>query len=163
MSFDSESVKPDLNLIVKQDRSIEAYDFTKLMNPKISPEKNPNKNHLSSTGYNKAKQAVQANLIIPVNNKPKLSERIGPLVQYNENKSREHILANEFDSDELVTKEIAKHLKEPKLELIKRVVSVLGRKKALELLYATEDVQESGGMLTSVKLLVSFGSLLYFN
>ena len=151
LSFDSDPIKTDLNSIVKQDRNIEAYDFIKLMNPKISPDKLSNKNHLSSIDYNKAKQAVQANLTKPLINKRNLSERIGPLVQYNENKSREHILANEFDSDELVTKEIAKHLNEPKLELIKRVVSVLGKKKALELLYATEDIQESGGMLTSVK------------
>ena len=36
------------------------------------------------------------------------------------------------------------------LLLLARCVNVLGKKKSLELLYATEDIQASGGMLTAV-------------
>lgn len=130
----------------KQDRSIESYNYTE--KPTKTSSLTTNKNHLSSIDYNRANQAIKADLIKPVNKS--LSERIGPLVQFDENKSRAHILANEFDTEELVTKEIVKHLKEPKSDLIRRVVNVLGRKKALEFLYATEDIQENGGMLTTV-------------
>lgn len=141
--------KQDPNM--KLDRSIESYAYTQKPVKTTPPVSASHKNHLSSIDYNRAKLAVEANLVKPAS-KP-LDERIGPLVQFDETKSRDHILANELDSEELVTKEIVKHLNEPKSDLIKRVVNVLGRKKALELLYATEDIQSSGGMLTTVSII----------
>jgi hypothetical protein len=45
-------------------------------------------------------------------------------------------------------------------------VSVLGRKKALEILYATEDIEENGGMLTTVsfinRLLIVIIIIIFF-
>lgn len=154
-SFDNrvKSTNPDIPKdVIKQNRDIESYDFTTDINNKTtSININSKKNHLSSIDHNKANQTIETNSNIKTKNEP-LAERIGPMVQFDENKSREHIIANELDSDDLVTKEIVKHLNEPKSEMIQRVVTVLGKKKALELLYATEDIQSSGGMLTTVRL-----------
>ena len=152
-SFDAEPEEKLSSLVVKQDRCIESYDFTKKPVKTSLGSQDKNKNHLSSINCNQAKQSSLSSI----------NERIGPLVQFDENKSRSHIIANELDSNELVTKEIVKHLNEPKSELIERVVNVLGRKKALELLYATEDIQSNGGMLTTVICFVFFQlNLRYF-
>jgi len=154
-SFDDPEPEKLDNFVIKQDRCIESYDFTKRP-VKTSPGSQSKKNHLSLIDCNQAKQSN----FVKNNN---INERIGPLVQFDENKSRAHIIANEFDSNELVTKEIVKHLNEPKSELIERVVNVLGKKKALELLYATEDIQSNGGMLTTVICFVFFQlNLRYF-
>ena len=37
-------------------------------------------------------------------------------LNFDENKSRSHLLVSELDSEEMVAKEIAKHLREPKSE-----------------------------------------------
>jgi len=81
-----------------------------------------------------------------------IKERLGPVIFFDESKRRDHIHVSELDSDEMVVKEIAKHLREPKVEIISRCVKVLGKKKSLELLYATEDIQKNGGIPTLVIL-----------
>lgn len=46
-----------------------------------------------------------------------------------------------------VVKAICTRLNEPKIGLIERVVAVLGQQKALDLLYATENVEANGGLM----------------
>lgn len=98
-----------------------------------------------------------------------IGERLGPLVSFDESKPRSHIRVSEIDTDDAVVKEIARVLDEPKDDvirnkkkiknfflifyfLIERCVKILGKKKSLELLYATEDIENAGGMPTTVQL-----------
>ncbi len=120
------------------DRDVESYDYSAVL--RENPDK---KNHL----------AVEKPLPSVVPREP-VKCRLGPAVTFDENKKRPHILVTEIDSEDLVAKEIVKHLKEPNDLIIQRCVKVLGRKKSLEVLYATEDIQENGGMLTAVSVFV---------
>ncbi|KAL0965014.1 hypothetical protein UPYG_G00275650 [Umbra pygmaea] len=72
-------------------------------------------------------------------------ERLGPRAEM-DIKGRYDI--TEEDSDDRVIEEIAHRLQEPKLELIERVVRVIGKKKAIELLGETATLEESGGVFT---------------
>ncbi|XP_061119394.1 phosphorylated adapter RNA export protein isoform X2 [Conger conger] len=54
----------------------------------------------------------------------------------------------EEDPDDKVTDEIVHRLREPKKDLIERVVSVVGKKKAIELLAETATVEQNGGIFT---------------
>lgn len=47
-----------------------------------------------------------------------IKERLGPVIFFDESKRRDHIHVSELDSDEMVIKEIAKQLREPKVEII---------------------------------------------
>ncbi|XP_054843502.1 phosphorylated adapter RNA export protein [Eublepharis macularius] len=53
----------------------------------------------------------------------------------------------EDDSEEKVADEIAYRLCEPKKDLIARVVKIIGKKKAIELLMETAEVEQNGGLL----------------
>ncbi|MBN3310722.1 PHAX protein, partial [Amia calva] len=55
---------------------------------------------------------------------------------------------HEDDEEEKVSHEIAHRLREPKADLIERVVRVIGKKKAIELLTETAEVEQSGGVFT---------------
>jgi hypothetical protein len=139
-----------------QERGVESYAYKKLS--EISQKEWTNKSscknaplrHLEQIKNHLTSSNEKLFLIKTKPNDTTIKERLGPVVSYDELKSRAHIKASEFDTDEVVTKEIAKHLREPNVELISRCVQTLGKKKALELLYATEDVQQKGGMLTAV-------------
>lgn len=52
------------------------------------------------------------------------------------------------DPEDKVADEIAHRLQEPKKDLIERVVKVIGKKKAIELLGETATLEESGGVYT---------------
>ncbi|NXU50142.1 PHAX protein, partial [Turnix velox] len=52
----------------------------------------------------------------------------------------------EEDSEEKVADEIAYRLCEPKKDLIARVVKIIGKRKAIELLMETAEVEQNGGM-----------------
>ncbi|NXX40168.1 PHAX protein, partial [Tricholaema leucomelas] len=52
----------------------------------------------------------------------------------------------EEDSEEKVADEIAYRLCEPKKDLIARVVKILGKRKAIELLMETAEVEQNGGL-----------------
>ncbi|KAK7120039.1 hypothetical protein R3I94_020157 [Phoxinus phoxinus] len=54
----------------------------------------------------------------------------------------------EGDPDEKVIEEIAHRLMEPKKDLIERVVRVIGKKKAIELLSETATIEQTGGLYT---------------
>lgn len=53
---------------------------------------------------------------------------------------------SEEDSEERVADEIAHRLREQKKELIARVVKYLGKKKAIELLMETTEIEQNGGL-----------------
>ncbi|XP_028306146.1 phosphorylated adapter RNA export protein [Gouania willdenowi] len=72
-------------------------------------------------------------------------ERLGPRAEM-DIKGRFEI--TEDDSEETVISEIAYRLQEPKKDLIERVVCVLGKKKAIELLGETAALEENGGVYT---------------
>ncbi|PWA14647.1 hypothetical protein CCH79_00014358 [Gambusia affinis] len=72
-------------------------------------------------------------------------DRIGPKAEM-DIKGRYEI--TEDDPDDKVVEEIAYRLQEPKKELIERVVQVVGKKKAIELLGETATLEENGGMYT---------------
>lgn len=70
-------------------------------------------------------------------------DRLGNRVEMNY-KGRYDI--TEEDSPEKVADEIAFRLQEPKKDLIARVVTILGNKKAIELLMETAEVEQNGGL-----------------
>ncbi|RVE56377.1 hypothetical protein OJAV_G00220490 [Oryzias javanicus] len=74
-----------------------------------------------------------------------MKERLGPIAQM-DLKGRYEI--SEDDPDHSVVDEIAYRLQEPKKDLIERVVRVVGKKKAIELLGETATLEESGGVYT---------------
>ncbi|CAF0707141.1 unnamed protein product [Brachionus calyciflorus] len=135
-TFDLAEEKPN------KERGVESYKYE-------------NKN-LSDLDLKKKRSKFKRNKSIEYSKRSKsadrhedLKERIGPKITFDENRSRTHIRVTELDSDEAVTKEIVRVLREPKDDVIQRCVKVLGKKKCLELLYATEDVEKLGGMPTS--------------
>ncbi|XP_059182132.1 phosphorylated adapter RNA export protein [Centropristis striata] len=72
-------------------------------------------------------------------------DRLGPRAEMDV-KGRYEI--TEDDPEDKVTDEIAHRLQEPKKDLIERVVQVIGKKKAIELLSETATLEESGGVYT---------------
>ncbi|XP_026183265.1 phosphorylated adapter RNA export protein [Mastacembelus armatus] len=72
-------------------------------------------------------------------------ERLGPRAEM-DIKGRYKI--TEDDPEDKVAEEIAFRLQEPKEDLIQRVVKVVGKKKAIELLGETATLEENGGMYT---------------
>ena len=72
-------------------------------------------------------------------------ERLGPRAEM-DIKGRYEI--TEDDPEDKVADEIAHRLQEPKADLIERVVKVIGKKKAIELLGETATLEESGGVYT---------------
>lgn len=83
-----------------------------------------------------------------VKRKHTVKERLGPR-QFNKHKSRSHYKVTASDPVNAVAEAVAGKLQEPKVDLILRVVQTMGRKKTLELAYITEDIEDSGGMLTN--------------
>ncbi|KAM6961882.1 phosphorylated adapter RNA export protein [Tautogolabrus adspersus] len=72
-------------------------------------------------------------------------ERLGPRAEM-DIKGRYEI--TEDDPEDKVADEIAHRLQEPKTDLIERVVKVIGKKKAIELLGETATLEETGGVYT---------------
>ncbi|XP_022647753.1 phosphorylated adapter RNA export protein-like [Varroa jacobsoni] len=52
-------------------------------------------------------------------------------------------------STDEVVQALCKRLDEPKIGLIERVVNIIGSKKSLELLYATENIEANGGLMVN--------------
>ncbi|KAK7896871.1 hypothetical protein WMY93_022196 [Mugilogobius chulae] len=74
-----------------------------------------------------------------------VKDRLGPKAEM-DIKGRYEI--TEDDTPEKVADEIAHRLREPKIDLIERVVAVIGSKKAIELLGETATLEETGGVYT---------------
>lgn len=75
-----------------------------------------------------------------------VKERLGSLSVLKKNKRSFDV--NEDDTEETVINAIVTILREQKSELIARTVKILGKKKTLEVLQMTEDIEEAGGMMT---------------
>ncbi|CAL8324286.1 unnamed protein product [Lota lota] len=72
-------------------------------------------------------------------------ERLGPRAEMDLQGRYE---LSEEDPEARVVEELAHRLQEPKLELLERVVRVLGRGPAIRLLEETADLERSGGVVT---------------
>ncbi|XP_067424904.1 phosphorylated adapter RNA export protein isoform X2 [Emydura macquarii macquarii] len=72
-----------------------------------------------------------------------VKDRVGERLEMNY-KGRYEI--TEEDSEEKVADEISYRLREPKKDLIARVVKIIGKKKAIELLMETAEVEQNGGL-----------------
>ncbi|KAK5896179.1 hypothetical protein CgunFtcFv8_009808 [Champsocephalus gunnari] len=72
-------------------------------------------------------------------------ERIGPRAEMD---TKGRYAVTEDDLEDRVTDEIAYRLREPKKDLIERIVKVIGNKKAIELLGETATLEENGGVFT---------------
>nr|XP_046234404.1 phosphorylated adapter RNA export protein [Scatophagus argus]XP_046234405.1 phosphorylated adapter RNA export protein [Scatophagus argus] len=77
--------------------------------------------------------------------KRSVRERLGPRAEM-DIKGRYEI--TEDDPEDKVADEIAHRLQEPKKDLIVRIVEVIGKKKAIELLGETVTLEETGGVYT---------------
>ncbi|XP_063151344.1 phosphorylated adapter RNA export protein-like [Candoia aspera] len=73
-----------------------------------------------------------------------IKERLDPSQEMNY-KGRYEI--TEDDPEEKVADEIAFRLQEPKKDLIARIVKIIGKKKSIELLMETAEVEQNGGLL----------------
>ncbi|XP_020369702.2 phosphorylated adapter RNA export protein [Rhincodon typus] len=73
-----------------------------------------------------------------------VKERLGERLEMNY-KGKYDI--KEDDSPTKISDEIAYRLREPKTDLIHRVVKIIGRKKAIELLIQTAEVEQNGGLM----------------
>lgn len=117
----------------KNERGVESYKYKNEMlaknNKKSKPKrlgKSQQKDH--SNDFHKNHLKIQKTILNSSNDLEKtqrshqkpgiLKERLGPIVSYDESKSRSHIHANELDSDETVAKEIVRILTEPKDDVI---------------------------------------------
>nr|DBA23318.1 TPA: hypothetical protein GDO54_014244 [Pyxicephalus adspersus] len=72
-----------------------------------------------------------------------IKERLGERLEM-DFKGRYELIEN--DPEDKVSDEIAHRLREPKKDLIQRVVKTIGTKKAIELLMETAEVEENGGL-----------------
>uniref|UniRef100_A0A8B9F178 Phosphorylated adapter RNA export protein n=1 Tax=Amazona collaria TaxID=241587 RepID=A0A8B9F178_9PSIT len=78
-----------------------------------------------------------------VRRKRPLKDRLG---ERQEMKYKGRYEITEEDSEEKVADEIAYRLCEPKKDLIARVVKIIGKRKAIELLMETAEVEQNGGL-----------------
>ncbi len=102
------SFQSDKNVIKVSNRDIESYEYS------VEEATKPNKkNHLFIN-----LDLVENKKEIVNKEKESVKSRIGPLVTFDENKPRHHIKVSELDNDDLVSKEIIKHLKESNTEII---------------------------------------------
>ena len=89
--------------------------------PSLSKSKRRKLKRLKNQAVNsptlRANTCADSSLTIRRDSKP-MKERLGPLVTFDESKTRAHILVSELDSEEMVAKEIATCLREPKGEII---------------------------------------------
>ena len=163
----------------KVKREVESYDVQKYEKNETRKRKSKNKKKKRLNKQLKTKSTLEK-LSLNVLNQIKNEYLENKNVEFNqddsclnirfdETKDRSYIKASEFDSDEIVCMEIVRQLNEKKNDLISilleklfyfllmhiifkvRSVKTLGRKKVLELLYATHDIDENGGMYTEVK------------
>jgi hypothetical protein len=115
-----------------RERDVESYEFKsenyddnkqRIRGPSKSDKNLPNKNHLSSNNQsnkNRRLSSQKAKTFLSENRNEDLHirDRLGSKVSYDESKSRAHIKASDLDLDDVVAKEITKHLREPKDDII---------------------------------------------
>jgi hypothetical protein len=113
------------NSLVKIERGVETYQYSTKNDENKKQNETADKNHLV-LGIKLDDQKNNNKPITPqVSGKATLlTERIGPSVEFDENKSRPHILVTELDSESAVVKEIVKQLNETKSDLIRERANV---------------------------------------
>jgi len=112
-----------------EDRGVESYDYTRSLldpRPRIEPVPTEVPEELLQLRAKKRAKNVRSRLGVP--------ESIEKVDEQSK-------------SNEAVTEESCKRLKEPKSELIGRAVEAVGTAKALELLYASETIEANGGLM----------------
>ncbi len=105
------------DLIHVSGRDVESYHYS--TNQSIKDTKS--RNHL--TGIDLVSKSTKEEKVGTGKETPKedVKKRLGALVAFDENKSRSRIHVTEIDSEENITKEIARYLKEEKIELICKI------------------------------------------
>ncbi|XP_013410586.1 phosphorylated adapter RNA export protein [Lingula anatina] len=148
--FGVDQSKTDL----KSDRSVETYDYTKAAEdhrPIIEAGddgtvvSNDPFDQVLQTDHSALEKNMQSRTGIDRKRKRPIRDRLGSF-SHDKHKSRDHIKVTEDDPEEKVVSAITVALNEPKKELMERVVKVVGVKKAIQLLYETEDVEDAGGL-----------------
>ncbi|ESO86720.1 hypothetical protein LOTGIDRAFT_235308 [Lottia gigantea] len=130
------------------DRNVESYDYTKShidSRPHLEPDlvavgSSANDDPFGGVVDLEPNEGAQG-----LKRKRPARNRVGKRT-FDKDKCRDHIGVTSEDSVPQIVNAMVKQLNEPKVELITRVVETLGKKKSLELLYLTEDIEESGGM-----------------
>lgn len=129
------------------ERDVESYDFTKAKEDErpdldIDLNEDTSKDDIFSGVVDLEKEVRRHE-----NRKRKRNakERIGKR-SYDKNKLRK-LGVSENDTNQNVVKAIADGLSEPKVDLITRIVDGIGKSKAIQLYYMTEDVEDAGGMM----------------
>ena len=115
----------DRNVIQVTNRDVENYQYKideDECDQNVSKPRIVSKNHLAFEENHSNFNAT----CITKSSRPKIVDdtflnRIRPMTAFDESVSRDHIKANEFDSEEVVAREIARLLKEPKIELISKI------------------------------------------
>ncbi|NWQ78841.1 PHAX protein, partial [Columbina picui] len=115
--------------LVKEAQQKEAETLDKELDEYMRDDKKTSAEEENRQGFLKRKRPV----------KDRLGER-----QEMKYKGRYEI--TEEDSEEKVADEIAYRLCEPKKDLIARVVKIIGKRKAIELLMETAEVEQNGGL-----------------
>ncbi|XP_041636260.1 phosphorylated adapter RNA export protein [Cheilinus undulatus] len=130
-------------------RNVETYNFVlakKMMEKERQMEKQgKDQGEVSMLDAQLEEYMKERNTGGDAKRKRSAKERLGPRAEM-DIKGRYEI--TEDDPEEKVVDEIAYRLQEPKKDLIERVVQVIGKKKAIELLGETATLEESGGVYT---------------
>lgn len=95
----------------KKERGVESYKFESQVQEKEFT-RSKQKRHRKRKNKNSLKSETSSSL--------EISERLGPLVSFDETKPRPHIKVSEIDTDDAVAKEIARVLHEPKNDVIRK-------------------------------------------
>lgn len=95
----------------KKERGVESYKFESKIQEKVFT-RSKQKRQRKKKNKDSLKSKTLSNLDI--------CERVGPLVSFDETKSRSHIRVSEIDTDDAVAKEITRFLHEPKNDVIRK-------------------------------------------
>ncbi|KAK2870724.1 hypothetical protein Q8A67_023251 [Cirrhinus molitorella] len=130
-------------------RQSETYNYVlarKMMEKEREEEEEGLKSMLDGEleGYMQQTEAEQKEKSCTKRKRP-AKDRLGPRAEM-DLKGRYEL--KEDDPDERVVDEIAHRLMEPKKDLMERVVRVIGKKKAIELLFETATIEQNGGLYT---------------
>ncbi|GFS19204.1 phosphorylated adapter RNA export protein-like [Elysia marginata] len=147
LSHDVKSFGMENPSIRMDERDVESYDFTKAKEderPDIEFDLNEDasKDDIFGGVVDLEKEVKRHE-----NRKRKRNakERIGKR-SYDKHKLR-NLGVSENDTVQSVIKAIADGLSEPKVDLITRIVEGIGKTKAIQLYYMTEDIEDAGGMM----------------
>ncbi|KAG7322282.1 hypothetical protein KOW79_013628 [Hemibagrus wyckioides] len=134
--------------ITMDSRQCETYNYIlarKLMEKEKQEEEHGMETMLEEQLAEYMQHGVQNKSDGHLKRKRSVKERLGDRAEM-DFKGRYEITVD--DPKDKVIEEIAHRLMEPKMELIERVVNVIGTKKAIELLSETATIEQNGGLYT---------------